>query len=71
MARYGYEDVEAHRRDHERLLVEIAQVSREIRHGVDRTEIASHALTIKALLLRHLFRRDVQYKSHFMALQRS
>jgi hypothetical protein len=33
--------------------------------------IVDQALTIKELLLRHLFRRDVQYKSHFMASQRS
>ena len=71
MARYGYESLDAHRRDHERLLADIARVSREIRHGADRTMIASQALTIKELLLRHLFRRDVQYKSHFMALRRS
>jgi hemerythrin len=71
MARYGYDNLEAHRRDHERLLVDIARVSKEIRDGVDRNEIVSKALTIKELLLGHLFHRDVQYKSHFMASRRS
>jgi hemerythrin len=72
MARYGYEDLEAHRRDHERLLADIARASRALRDSADhRTVIVNQALTIKELLLRHLFRRDVQYKSHFMASQRS
>jgi len=71
MARYGYENLEAHRRDHERLLADIARASRALRHSADRTMIVNQAMTIKELLLRHLFRRDVQYKSHFMASQRS
>jgi hemerythrin len=71
MARYGYENLEAHRHDHGRLLADIARASRALRHGANRAVIVDQALTIKELLLRHLFRRDVQYKSHFMASQRS
>jgi hemerythrin len=71
MARYGYENLKAHRHDHERLLADITQVSTALRQSADRATLVNHALTIKELLLRHLFRRDVQYKSHFMALQRS
>jgi hemerythrin-like metal-binding protein len=71
MARYGYENLKAHRQDHERLLADITRVSMALRHSVDRATLVDQALTIKELLLRHLFRMDVQYKSHFMAMQRS
>jgi hemerythrin-like metal-binding protein len=71
MARHRYEELDGHRRDHMRLLKDITKVAAALRHGHDRDAFVSQALKVKELLLRHMLRRDIQYKSHFMASRHS
>lgn len=63
----GYSDAAAHALEHNRLLDQVAQI-----HGIIRAAPAPTrfhwelALTLRSLLLDHLLRYDLQYKSHIM-----
>ena len=67
----GFSDAAAHALEHERLLQEIAQI-----HGIICS--TSHpsslhwelGLTLRSLLVDHLLRYDLRYKSHIMYHQR-
>jgi hemerythrin len=68
LSRYGVESLEAHQREHTRIL----QAMRDLLGAGDSAAddvVAQHALSIRGQLLTHFLRVDLQYKSHILHLR--
>ena len=70
MARHGYGGLDAHRRDHQRLLAYIREQAARLLQAASPDEHVEAAASIKDGLLGHMFRVDVHYKTHLLEAKR-